>query len=102
MFDPACGSGNFLIIAYRELQHAGAADFQRLDEIGGGPTTGGAKRRQALKFLWHRAGGLRRRNRQAITVDRRISDELTVQKSFRQGAQSFPCDMAATSFVATR
>lgn len=39
VFDPACGSGNFLIIAYRELRKLEMRIFQRLDEIGGGQTT---------------------------------------------------------------
>jgi hypothetical protein len=39
VFDPACGSGNFLIIAYRELRTLEMRVFQRLDEIGGGTTT---------------------------------------------------------------
>lgn len=39
VFDPACGSGNFLIIAYRELRTLEMRVFQRLDEIGGGQTT---------------------------------------------------------------
>jgi hypothetical protein len=39
VFDPACGSGNFLIIAYRELRSLEMRVFQRLDEIGGGTTT---------------------------------------------------------------
>ena len=39
VFDPACGSGNFLIIAYRELRALEMRIFQRLDEIGGGQTT---------------------------------------------------------------
>lgn len=39
VFDPACGSGNFLIIAYRELRSLEMRVFQRLDEIGGGQTT---------------------------------------------------------------
>jgi hypothetical protein len=39
VFDPACGSGNFLIIAYRELRTLEMRIFQRLDEIGGGTTT---------------------------------------------------------------
>jgi hypothetical protein len=39
VFDPACGSGNFLIIAYRELRTLEMRIFQRLDEISGGTTT---------------------------------------------------------------
>ena len=39
VFDPACGSGNFLIIAYRELRSLEMRIFQRLDEISGGQTT---------------------------------------------------------------
>jgi hypothetical protein len=39
VFDPACGSGNFLIIAYRELRTLEMRIFQRLDEIGGGQAT---------------------------------------------------------------
>ncbi len=39
VFDPACGSGNFLIIAYRELRTLEMRVFQRLDEVGGGTTT---------------------------------------------------------------
>ncbi|OYW55471.1 MAG: hypothetical protein B7Y80_16835 [Hyphomicrobium sp. 32-62-53] len=39
VFDPACGSGNFLIIAYRELRTLEMRVFQRLDEISGGTTT---------------------------------------------------------------
>ncbi|CEJ84448.1 putative DNA methyltransferase yeeA [Hyphomicrobium sp. GJ21] len=39
VFDPACGSGNFLIIAYRELRKLEMRVFQRLDEISGGTTT---------------------------------------------------------------
>lgn len=39
VFDPACGSGNFLIIAYRELRTLEMRVFQRLDEIGGGQAT---------------------------------------------------------------
>jgi hypothetical protein len=39
VFDPACGSGNFLIIAYRELRTLEMRIFERLDEVGGGQTT---------------------------------------------------------------
>lgn len=39
VFDPACGSGNFLIIAYRELRTLEMRVFQRLDEIAGGTMT---------------------------------------------------------------
>ncbi|WP_334150407.1 DNA methyltransferase [Hyphomicrobium sp.] len=39
VFDPACGSGNFLIIAYRELRTLEMRVFQRLDEVSGGTTT---------------------------------------------------------------
>jgi hypothetical protein len=39
VFDPACGSGNFLIIAYRELRTLEMRIFQRLDDIAGGTTT---------------------------------------------------------------
>lgn len=39
VFDPACGSGNFLIIAYRELRTLEMRIFQRWDEISGGTTT---------------------------------------------------------------
>jgi len=39
VFDPACGSGNFLIIAYRELRTLEMRIFQRLDEIAGGTMT---------------------------------------------------------------
>jgi type I restriction-modification system DNA methylase subunit len=36
VFDPACGSGNFLIIAYRELRSLEMRIFQREEEIKGG------------------------------------------------------------------
>jgi hypothetical protein len=39
VFDPACGSGNFLIIAYRELRILEMRIFKRLDELGGGTIT---------------------------------------------------------------
>lgn len=39
VFDPACGSGNFLIIAYRELRTLEMRIFQRLDEVSGGTMT---------------------------------------------------------------
>jgi hypothetical protein len=39
VFDPACGSGNFLIIAYRELRTLEMRILQRLDEVGGGQAT---------------------------------------------------------------
>ena len=32
IFDPACGSGNFLIIAYRELRKLEIAILEKLDE----------------------------------------------------------------------
>ena len=34
IFDPACGSGNFLIIAYKELRRLEMAIFRALDQIG--------------------------------------------------------------------
>jgi hypothetical protein len=42
VFDPACGSGNFLIIAYRELRKLEARIFVRLRELGSSaiPMTG--------------------------------------------------------------
>lgn len=42
VFDPACGSGNFLIIAYRELRKLEARVFARLRELGSSaiPMTG--------------------------------------------------------------
>lgn len=36
VFDPACGSGNFLIIAYQELRNLEIRVFQRQDELDGG------------------------------------------------------------------
>jgi len=36
IFDPACGSGNFLIIAYRELRTLEMRIFKRLEELDGG------------------------------------------------------------------
>ena len=36
VFDPACGSGNFLIIAYRELRKLEMRIFHREDELSGG------------------------------------------------------------------
>jgi hypothetical protein len=39
VFDPACGSGNFLIIAYQELRKLEMRIFQRLDELEGGQIT---------------------------------------------------------------
>lgn len=35
IFDPACGSGNFLIIAYKELRNLEIAIMQRIDELTG-------------------------------------------------------------------
>ncbi|MFX8024174.1 DNA methyltransferase, partial [Acinetobacter baumannii] len=42
IFDPACGSGNFLIIAYRELRKLEARIFGRLRDLGSSaiPMTG--------------------------------------------------------------
>lgn len=37
VFDPACGSGNFLIVAYRELRRIESAVFERLKKITGQP-----------------------------------------------------------------
>jgi len=34
VFDPACGSGNFLIIAYREMRRLESRIFERMREIG--------------------------------------------------------------------
>lgn len=39
VFDPACGSGNFLIIAYRELRALEMRVFKRLEELDGGQRT---------------------------------------------------------------
>lgn len=39
VFDPACGSGNFLIIAYRELRTIEMRIYQREDELSGGTIT---------------------------------------------------------------
>ncbi len=39
VFDPACGSGNFLIIAYQELRKLEMRIFLRLDELEGGQIT---------------------------------------------------------------
>jgi hypothetical protein len=39
VFDPACGSGNFLIIAYRELRSLEMRIFQREDELKHGQST---------------------------------------------------------------
>jgi hypothetical protein len=39
VFDPACGSGNFLIIAYRELRSLEMRIFQREDELEHGQST---------------------------------------------------------------
>lgn len=38
IFDPACGSGNFLIIAYKELRTLEIAIMQRIDELTGIPS----------------------------------------------------------------
>ncbi|MBH9724827.1 class I SAM-dependent DNA methyltransferase [Burkholderia contaminans] len=42
VFDPACGSGNFLIISYRELRNLESRVFERLTQLGKGaiPMTG--------------------------------------------------------------
>lgn len=37
VFDPACGSGNFLIVAYRELRRIESAVFERLKKVTGQP-----------------------------------------------------------------
>lgn len=41
IFDPACGSGNFLIIAYKELRKLEHEILERLQEIQGGESTFG-------------------------------------------------------------
>ncbi len=38
IFDPACGSGNFLIIAYKELRNLEIAIMQRIDELTNKPS----------------------------------------------------------------
>ncbi len=38
IFDPACGSGNFLIIAYKELRKLEIDIMQRIDELTGKPS----------------------------------------------------------------
>lgn len=38
VFDPACGSGNFLVVAYRQLRERETRVLQRLAELGGGAT----------------------------------------------------------------
>ena len=38
IFDPACGSGNFLIIAYKELRNLEIAIMQRIDELTKNPS----------------------------------------------------------------
>lgn len=38
IFDPACGSGNFLIIAYKELRNLEISIMQRIDELTGKPS----------------------------------------------------------------
>jgi len=39
VFDPACGSGNFLVVAYRQLRERETRVMQRLAELGGGDAT---------------------------------------------------------------
>lgn len=38
VFDPACGSGNFLVIAYKELRKLEHAILERIDELSAQPT----------------------------------------------------------------
>lgn len=40
VFDPACGSGNFLIVAYQKLRELEMQVFQRLEELSGNRTMG--------------------------------------------------------------
>ena len=60
MFDPACGSGNFLVIAYKELRRLEHAILERLAELE--PHRAGAVRRvgdQHRELLRHRDRRLR-------------------------------------------
>ncbi len=55
MFDPACGSGNFLIIAYRELRKIGESNLFQIkgnSEAG----TSGHVRHSLESLFWHRGG----------------------------------------------
>ena len=102
VFDPACGSGNFLIIAYRELRTLEMRVFQRLDEIGGGQTT------------W-RESGVRLSNFYGIEFADFAAEtsklslwiaEYQMNQRFRvfsaKRLKAFPCGKAATSSVITR
>ena len=80
VFDPACGSGNFLVIAYKELRKLEHAILERLAEID--RQAPGAVRRvedQHRELLRHRARRLRRRGRDPVAVDRQAPDERRVQ-----------------------
>ena len=80
VFDPACGSGNFLVIAYKELRKLEHAILERLAELDA--EAPGAVRRvedQHRELLRHRARRLRRRGRDPVAVDRQAPDERRVQ-----------------------
>ena len=64
VFDPACGSGNFLVIAYIHMRGIEAEILERR----GGP----AVLDRAGEFLRHRNQGFRLRGRPAVPADRRV------------------------------
>ena len=74
VFDPACGSGNFLVIAYL-----------RMREIEAGNTAATGRGAQALmdtagEFPRHRDKGFRLRDRAVVTLDCRIPVRRTVDR----------------------
>ena len=52
VLDPACGSGNFLVIAYREMREIEMNVLKRLQDLTG-ENTWGLVTRRIEKFLWH-------------------------------------------------
>ena len=76
VFDPACGSGNFLVIGYKQMRKVESEIVKRLGGRGKPEAGGPAQRHSTRQLLRHRDQGLRRRDRPLVAADRRISSGL--------------------------
>ncbi len=89
VFDPACGSGNFLVIAYKEMRAIEAEIMRRLGGEANLKASGSPQRHPAFQFLWHRDQRFRRRDCPPRAADRRVSGGLPIPQpagSARDGA----------------
>lgn len=74
-FDPACGSGNFLIITYKRVRELEIEIWQRLQTLAGGQSEMPFSNISLTQFYGHRTGRIRLRYGYFVAVAGRAPDE---------------------------